>query len=59
MSIHALNSHLKCSFESILEKNQQNFSLQGPSFVCHTKTFIEAPLFQETSPAQKNSWLSA
>ena len=43
-----LNSYLKCNFRNILEKK---------TFV--HETFIEVPLFQETSPAPKSSWLRA
>ena len=34
--IYGLNSHLKCSFKSILERKHQNYSLRRPSFKCHT-----------------------
>ena len=49
----------KIQFKSILEKKHQNFGLQGPSFVCHTRNVHRSPLFQETSPAPKTSWLHA
>ena len=59
MYIYELNSHLnsplKCSFKSILEKKHQLFPCGAlPLYVVHEK-FIEVPLFQETSPASKNS----
>ena len=34
--IYALNSQMKCSFKSIMEKKHENFSLRSPSFVCRT-----------------------
>ena len=34
--LRGLNSHLECSFKSILGKKQQNFPMRGPSFVCCT-----------------------
>ena len=34
--IDGSNSHLKCSFKSVLEKKHQMLSLQGSLFVCHT-----------------------
>ena len=59
MCTHGLNSHFKCSFNNILEKKQENFSLWSPSFVIVHEVFIEVPLFRETSFALKNSWLCA
>ena len=43
--IDGSNSHLKCSFKSILEKKHQMLSLQGSLFVCHTwKLYWSAPI---------------
>ena len=51
LCIYGLKFHLKCSFKSMLEKKHQNIFVN--------ETFINVSLFQETSPAWKNSWLRA
>ena len=48
-----LNSHLKCSFKSIIKKKYQFFSLKGLSFYVVHETFIEVPLCEQTSSAEK------
>ena len=58
-TIYGLSSHLKCCFKSILEKKTQNFSLQDPFLYFVHGTFIEVPLFQETSTAPNDFWLRA
>ena len=50
------NSHLKCSFKSILDKKYL-FYTTG-SFYCNMK-LIKLCLLKETSPARKNSWFGA
>ena len=52
-----LISRLKCCFKRIYEKNLRNFSLRGLSFVVADEMFIKVPLFSETSPVLRNSWL--
>ena len=46
MCVYGLNSHLKCSFKSILEKKHQYFFLRSPFwYVCHTlKIYRSAPI---------------
>ena len=57
VSIYGLNSHLKCSFKSILEINTKMFPC-GSFLLCVVhETFIEVSLFQEISPAAKHFWL--
>ena len=51
--IYGLNSHLKFSFRSTLEKKHQNLPLQNPTFVCSTRTFYRSAIFQTTSPTPK------
>ena len=50
--IYGLNSHLKCSFKSIMVEKHQFFSPVGLFYVIH-ETFFELSLFQETSLAIK------
>ena len=42
LRIYGLNFHLKRSFNSILEKNNQNFSLWVPSFVSRTRNVYQS-----------------
>ena len=56
--IYGLNSYLKCSSNSISQKKHHNVSLGALLLDVVHETFIEVPLFQETSPAPKSSWLS-
>ena len=53
VSIHGLNSHLKFSFRSTLEKKHQNLPLQDPTFVCSTRNVYRSAIFQKTSPPPK------
>ena len=47
MCIYGLDSHLKCSFKSILEKKHENFFLWSLSFVCRTWSFYQsAPILR-------------
>ena len=57
--IYRLNSYLKCSFKSILEKKHKNVLLRHVFLYVLHETFIKVSLFQETSPAQKNVRLHA
>ena len=57
--IYESNSHLKCSFKCILEKNIKILLYWAFLLYVVHETFIELPLFQETSPAPKHSWLRA
>ena len=54
-----LPTMLKCSFKSSLEKNTKIFPCGVLLLYRIHETFIEVLLFQETSPALKNSWLCA
>ena len=47
--IYGLNSHLKCSLKSILEKKHQALPFL---YIVH-EALIKVPLFQETSPDRK------
>ena len=49
----------KCSFKSILEKKHHIFLCRDLLLYTVHGTFIEVPIFQETSPAPKNSCLRA
>ena len=56
---YGLNSHLKCSFKSILEKNVSKcftkmFQCGALLFYVRHETLIKVPLFQETFPAPKS-----
>ena len=58
MCNYGLNSHLKCSFKSILEKNVSKcftkmFQCGALLFYVQHETLIKVPLFQETFPAPK------
>ena len=57
--IYGLNSHLKYSFKSIVEKKHQNFFRGAFLLYAVHETFMEVPLFQETCPDPKNSQLRA
>ena len=52
---YGLNSHLKCSFKSVLEKKHQIFHSGALLLNVVHETFIKVPLFQETSPVPKLS----
>ena len=51
VGIYRLNSHLKCSFKSTLEKNTKLFHCGALSLFVGQVAFIKVLLFQETSPA--------
>ena len=46
--IYGFNSHLKCHFNSILEKKHENFPCGALLLYVAHDVFIEVPLFQET-----------
>ena len=53
MCIYELNSLLKCSFKSILEKKHQNISPWSPSFVCRTWN-VYLTVYSEKPPLPQN-----
>ena len=57
--ICGLNSHFKCNFKHIMEKNKKIFPCGALLLYVVHEVFIEVPLFQETCPPQKNSCLRA
>ena len=57
--IYGLNSQLKRTFKSILEKKHKTFFLRDILFYVVHETFIQVPLLQENFPAPKNCWLRA
>ena len=48
-----LNSNLKCTYKSILEKKDQTFSLRGPPFVCLTRNVYQSPSISRKLPCPK------
>ena len=46
--IYGINSHFKCSFKNILEKNKKIFPCGALLLYVVYEVFIKVPLFQET-----------
>ena len=60
VSIYGLNVSFEIQFlEHLGEKNSKIFPCEALLWCFMEKMFIEVPLFQETSPALKYSWLRA
>ena len=51
--IYRLNSHLKCSFKSILQKKHESFPCGALHLYVAHKVFVEVPRFQEICSAPK------
>ena len=54
-----LISHLKCCFKYLRKKSPTFFPVKAFFHMLQIIKFIEVPLFSETCPGLKNSWLRA
>ena len=57
MFIHWLNFSFTMLFLRVFKKKLQNISFEAFLSFVVDEMFIEVPIFQETSPALKNTWL--